>query len=75
LLAPGVAVLRAVSGMIPPGQSELNPAVNAIQVLVAVQGDAGWRIAHYQNTPAQFHGRPDLSAALTEELKNSKTLK
>ena len=29
----------------------------------------GWRIALYQNTPAQFHGRPELSRALTEELR------
>src|SRR6266540_3892491 len=68
-LAPEVAVLRAVSGMVPPGQSDLNPAVNTIQTLVAARRDGRWRIALYQNTPAQFHGRPELSQALTEELQ------
>src|SRR4030095_397843 len=32
-----VAILRAVVGMIPRGQSELNPNVNAIQTLTAVK--------------------------------------
>jgi uncharacterized protein (TIGR02246 family) len=69
-LVPEVAVLRAVVGMVPPGQSDINPAVNAIQMLVAVrQPDGQWRIALFQNTPAQFHGRPEASEALTEELR------
>lgn len=68
-LAPDVALLRSVVGMIPPGQADLNPAVNAVQTLVAVRQDGQWRIALYQNTPAAFHGRPDLSQALTEELR------
>ncbi len=57
-LTPEVAVLRAVAGMVPPGQSDLNPAVNTIQTLVAAKGAGPWRIALFQNTPAQFHGRP-----------------
>jgi uncharacterized protein (TIGR02246 family) len=69
LLAPDVAILRAVAGMVPPGQTDLDPAVNTIQTLVAVKRDEVWRIALYQNTPAQFHGRPDLSEALTQELR------
>jgi len=68
-LTPDVAVLRAVSGMVSPGQSDLNPAVNTIQTLVAVKRDGRWRIAVYQNTPAAFHGRPQLSQALTDELR------
>ena len=67
-LAPDVAVLRAVVGMVPPGQTDINPAVNALQTLIAVKREI-WRIALFQNTPAQFHGRPDLSAALSEELR------
>lgn len=63
------ALLRAVAGMVPPGQTELNPAVNTMQTLVAIKRDGQWRIALYQNTPAQFHGRPELSQALTEELR------
>jgi len=55
--------------MVPPGRSELNPAVNAIQALVAVRSAGRWEIAHFQNTPAQFHGRTDLPDALTTELQ------
>ncbi len=55
--------------MHPPDQKEINPAANAIQSLVAVRASSGWRIAHFQNTPAQFHGRPELADALTEELR------
>lgn len=67
-ISPQSALLRAVVGMIPPDGSGLNPAVNAVQTLVAAQMDSEWRIALFQNTPAQFHGRPELSKALTEEL-------
>ncbi len=68
-LTPDVVILRAVAGMVPPGQSDINPAVNAIQTLVAAQRDGRWRIALYQNTPAQFHGRPELVQHLTDELR------
>lgn len=68
-LTPDVAVLRAVVGMVPPGQSDINPAVNAVQSLVAAKHDGQWRIALFQNTPAQFHGRPDLVQQLTDELR------
>ena len=69
LVAPGVALLRAVCGMIPRGQTDLNPAVNAVQSLLATQRGDHWEIALFQNTPAQFHGRPDLVEALTAELR------
>jgi uncharacterized protein (TIGR02246 family) len=68
-LTPEVALLRAVSGLIPAGQSDLNPALNAQQALIAIKHDGAWRIALYQNTPAQFHGRPDLVQRLTDELR------
>lgn len=68
-LGPDVALLRAVVGMRPPGQADLNPAVNALQTLLATRDADTWRITLFQNTPAQFHGRPDLSEALTEELR------
>jgi len=35
LLTPTVALLRAVVGMIPPGESDLNPERNAHQTLLA----------------------------------------
>jgi uncharacterized protein (TIGR02246 family) len=69
LLTPDSGILRAVAGMVPPGKSEIMPEVNAIQSLVAVLQDGQWRIALYQNTPAQFHGRPDAAQALTDELR------
>jgi uncharacterized protein (TIGR02246 family) len=69
LLAPEVGVLRAVVGMLPPGQADLDPKVNAIQSLVAVNQGGRWVIAHFQNTPAAFHGRPELSKRLTAELR------
>ena len=68
-LADGVAVLRAVVGMVPPGQQDINPAVNAVQSLVAVRENGGWRATLLQNTPAAFHGRPQDSDRLTEELR------
>lgn len=68
LVGPGVAILRAIVGMIPPGQKELNPAVNAHQTIVATQHDGRWRVELLQNTPAQFHGRPELVQQMTDEL-------
>jgi uncharacterized protein (TIGR02246 family) len=62
-------MLRAMVGMLPPGQSELNPAVNALQTLVAERHDDGWRILLLQSTPAQYHGRPELVTEHTEALR------
>jgi uncharacterized protein (TIGR02246 family) len=68
LLTQDVAILRAVAGMRPPGQANINPNVNAIQTLIAVKHEHQWQIELFQNTPAQFHGRPELAQQLTEEL-------
>ena len=70
LLGDDSALLRAVVGMVPPGQSDINPAVNSIQSVVAehVAGPT-WRVVLLQTTPAAFHGRPDLAEALTRELR------
>ena len=62
------ALLRAVVGMVPPGQDDVEPELNAVQVLVAVRTDAGFRVAHFQSTPARLDGRPDEVASLTDEL-------
>ncbi|HZE84322.1 MAG TPA: SgcJ/EcaC family oxidoreductase [Puia sp.] len=74
-LSPAVFLLRAVAGMIPPGQTEIKPDVNAIQTLIAQKKDEGkgenFLIAVFHNTPAAFHGRPELSAQLTEELQQA----
>lgn len=61
-------VLRAIVGMVPPGQTELNPAVNAVQSMVAEKHSGSWRVALFQNTPAQYHGRPELAEQHTAEI-------
>ena len=70
-LAPDVAVLRAVAGMVPPEQRDIHPGVNAVQTLVVTRDGGPWRIALFQNTPAAYHGRPDLSEQLTAELRQA----
>ena len=69
LLSPEASVLRAIVGMVPPGQVDLNPAVNAHQTLIAAKRAGIWRIVLMQTTPAQFHGRPELVQQMTEELR------
>ena len=68
-LGDDAALLRAVSGVVPAGQRDVNPALNAIQSLIARRTEGRWQIVLYQNTPAQFHGRPELGEALTEDLR------
>jgi uncharacterized protein (TIGR02246 family) len=70
MLSSNVGILRAIVGMIPPGSDEVNPAGNTIQTLVAVQNADGWQATLFQSTPAAWHGRPQDSAALTEELRD-----
>ena len=67
-LGEDVRLLRAVVGMVPPGTTELNPAVNAIQSVVIVGPRGQLEIALLHNTPAAFHGRPHLAHELTDEL-------
>jgi hypothetical protein len=56
-------------GMVPPGTKEINPAVNAIQSMVAIKEGGKRRVALFQNTPAQFHGRPHLVEQMTAALQ------
>ncbi|HEY3009233.1 MAG TPA: SgcJ/EcaC family oxidoreductase [Micromonosporaceae bacterium] len=63
------AILRAVAGVVPAGQTDLNPQLNSVQSITAEVRDGRWHIVHYQNTPAALHGRPDLADALTNELR------
>jgi uncharacterized protein (TIGR02246 family) len=67
-LADGVALLRTVVGMVPPGAAAVDPALNAIQSLIFVVENERAEIALLQNTPALFHGRPRMGKELTEEL-------
>jgi uncharacterized protein (TIGR02246 family) len=70
LLGPDAGVLQAVVGMVPPGESDLRPELNARQTVVAARTGGQWRIVLLQNTPAQFHGRPELRDGLTAELRD-----
>lgn len=68
-LGTDIAILHAIAGMIPPGKAEIDPNVNAHQSLVATKKDNHWHIELFQNTPAHFHGRPELVEQMTEELR------
>lgn len=63
------ALLLAIAGMIPPDKTDIEPKVNAHQTMVAVKKDNDWQIELFQNTPAQYHGRPDLVEQMTNELR------
>lgn len=63
-----VAMLSAIAGMIPPGQKDIIPAANAIQTIIVIKNGDVWKIDLFQNTPAQFHGRPEAVEGFTAEL-------
>ena len=67
-LGADTALLHAVAGMVPPDGEEIMPDRNAVQTVVAAREAGIWRVMLFQTTPAQFHGRPDVSRALTSEL-------
>lgn len=70
-LANDVCILESVVGMIPPGKDDINPAVNAVQTIVARKQDNVWLIEQLQNTPAAYHGRPELVEKLSDELRRT----
>ena len=65
-----VVLLHAHAGMVPPGGSEIKPDVNTHHIVVAENVVGEWRIVLFQNTPAQFHGWPELVQTWTEELQD-----
>jgi uncharacterized protein (TIGR02246 family) len=67
-VAPPLVLIRAVVGMVPPGGSGINPETNSIQHLLLSRQGGHFRIEVFQNTPAAYHGRPDLAEELTREL-------
>lgn len=69
LLSSDVTLLRANTGLIPAGKDDIDPALNAVQSMIAVQKGGSWKIALFHNTPAAYHTRPDLAKQLTEELR------
>lgn len=68
-IAGEVTFLRAHAGMVPPGKDDIDPEMNAVQSMVGARKGGKWEIALFQNTPAEFHGKPELSKKLTEELR------
>ena len=69
LLSSDVTILRANTGLIPAGKDDIDPALNAVQSMIAVQKGGSWKIALFHNTPAAYHTRPDLAKQLTDELR------
>ncbi|SEH50746.1 conserved hypothetical protein [Halobacillus karajensis] len=70
-LGDNVAILRAIAGMIPPGELDIKPDVNTHHTVVLLNNGCDWEIDLFQNTPAQFHGRPELVKKMTNELRGS----
>lgn len=68
-LFDNTAILRAVVSMVPQGGTDIIPEVNAIQTLVAAKYKDEWMVELFQNTPAAYHGRPELMKQLTDELR------
>jgi uncharacterized protein (TIGR02246 family) len=68
-LGQHAAILRAIAGLVPPGRTAINPETNSHQSVVAEMQHGQWRIVLFQNTPAQFHGRPSLVEEMTRELQ------
>jgi uncharacterized protein (TIGR02246 family) len=71
LLNESAAVLSANVGMMSESSGELDPALNAVQTLVACRVNGRWQICVFQNTPAALHGRPDAVKKLTDELRKA----
>jgi uncharacterized protein (TIGR02246 family) len=68
-ITPDIAILRAMAGMVPAGQKDIKPELNAVQSAVIHKDENKYRVGLFQNTPAAFHGRPHDVEKLTEELK------
>jgi uncharacterized protein (TIGR02246 family) len=71
LLGPSVAIVRAIAGMVPPGQDDFKPELTTVHTLVATSsgspGASQWLAAMLHSTPAAWHGRQgDLDAVLDE---------
>jgi uncharacterized protein (TIGR02246 family) len=56
-----VAIMTAVGGTIMAGQSDIEPERNSIYTIVVVKCDKNWYFTAFQNTRAQYIGRPEES--------------
>ena len=71
-ISQDVALVHAVAGVVPAGQADLNPALNSVQRMLCKISNSRWEIVLYHNTPAQFHGRPEMVEKLTAELREAR---
>ena len=73
LLAPSVSIVRAIAGMVPPGQDDFKPELTTVHTLIATRGDSPaappWLAAMLQSTPAAWHGRERDREAVLDELR------
>jgi uncharacterized protein (TIGR02246 family) len=77
-VAPGVALLRAVVGMVPPDSPDPNLTVTAVQSVIFVGRGDDLKVALLQSTPASFFGRPEVAGVLrieVEEIQRSRRVK
>jgi uncharacterized protein (TIGR02246 family) len=72
-LTSDVAVVVAIGGTIEAGQSNINPERNSIHTIIAIKHvNSKWFFTAFQNTRAQYLGRPDKVEELTRELEQEK---
>lgn len=64
-------ILVADVGMVPPGETEINPAANARQTMVAGERSGRWQVELFQNTPAALHWDEEGRKALSAELNSA----
>lgn len=69
VLSPVIGMVRAIAGMVPEGETYINPDLNTHHTLIAIKEDKKWKIKLFQNTPAQFHGRPELVEEIRKLLR------
>jgi uncharacterized protein (TIGR02246 family) len=73
LLGPSVAMVRAIAGMVPPGQDDFKPELTTVHTLIATRGDSPaappWVAAMLQSTPAAWHDREQDRQAVLDELR------
>jgi len=68
-LSLNIATMIAVGGTVMAGKSDIEPERNSIHTLVAIRHDGKWQFTAFQNSRAQFIGRPEMAQALTDELR------
>lgn len=69
VLSPVIGMIRAIAGMVPEGEMDINPYLNTHHTLIAIKEDKKWKIKLFQNTPAQFHRHPELVEEMSKEIR------